>query len=542
MRIRTQLRVSAAIAVVVACVVAAALWSVVQSSSEADDERQLARVASREVSTLLVLTQEYPRHFSERAARQWVSGHARLMQALDEAQEHPGAREVLQPLHEAAQRLPDMFARLREIPSLRESPITLRRTELLIDQLTSETQALVDGLDEWSRDAALAHRQAQQRFRRVVMLSVGALALLLFAQAAWVSRRVLRPLRHFDAAVRAVEGGELGVRTGLSSSDELGRLSRSFDAMTQAVAERTRQAQEEVARRERSEQRVRTITDNVPALVAYISPQGTYEFVNAQYTELLGHAADSLIGQPLRNSPLEEDSLARREQQLARALAGEAVDFELIWTVDGTEHCLHTRYLPDIGPDGGVAGVYALSTDITALKAAERQLHELARTDPLTGLPNRRRFMERMDEAIARSHRAARPMALMYLDIDHFKAINDSRGHGGGDRVLEEFAQRLRAAVRITDTVARLAGDEFVIIVEGLNARTEAALVAEKIVAAMRAPIAVQDGEPVQATASIGVAVLGLGRQSAEELLAQADAALYAAKRKGRNGFSVSTY
>ncbi len=534
--IRIRLRVSAALAVAVACAVAAALTAVVHSSGAAEEEQERARQAAREVSVLLVLTQEYPRYFSARAAEQWQHGHARLTTAL--AQAAPRARETkaLEQLREAARGLPALFARLRETPSTPP-----QRVELLVDQLTNQTQALVDGIYEWSRGAAQAHREAQQRFRRVVMVSVGALAILLFGQAFWFARRVLRPLRRIEAATRAVESGRMDVTIGIESDDELGRLSHSFDAMTQSLAERTRELQDEAARREESERRVRTITDNVPALVAYLTPQSTYEFVNAYYGRVLGVDAKSLIGQSLRATTLDEAALARREAELARALAGEAVSFELAWQVNGEEHCLHTRYLPDKRPDGSVAGVYALSTDITAMKLAERQLHELARVDTLTGLPNRRRFLEKLDEAMARSPRAQRPMALMYLDIDHFKSINDTRGHGVGDAVLQEFAQRLRAAVRVTDTVARLAGDEFVIIVEGLNAREEASLVAAKIVAGMSAPMAVEGGD-LQVTTSIGVAAVGPDMRSADELLAQADAALYAAKRAGRNTFSVSAY
>ena len=477
-----------------------------------------------------------PRYFSARVAEQWEHGHARLSTALAQAAPRAREAEALEQLREAAQRLPALFTRLRETPSMPQ-----RRIELLVDQLTNETQALVDGIYEWSRAAAQVHRQAQQRFRQVVAVSVGALALLLFGQAFWFARRVLRPLRRIEAATRAVESGRLDVRIGVESDDELGRLSRSFDAMTQSLAERTRQLQDEARRREESERRVRTITDNVPALVAYLTPQGTYEFVNAYYGQVLGVQPQSLIGRSLRASRLDGPAMARRDQALARALAGEAVSFELAWQVDGEEHCLHTRYLPDKRPDGSVAGVYALSTDITAMKAAERRLHELARVDTLTGLPNRRHFLEKLDEAMARSPRAQRPMALMYLDIDHFKSINDSRGHGVGDAVLQQFADRLRAAVRITDTVARLAGDEFVIIIEGLNVREEASLVAGKIVASMGTPMAVDGGE-VAVTTSIGVAVLGPEMRSADELLAQADAALYAAKRAGRNTFSVSAF
>ncbi len=534
MSIRTRLRVSAVLAVAVACAVAAALAAAVYASAQAEQEQERARAAAREVSLLLVLTQEYPRYFSARVADQWQHAHARLSDALAAAAPRVREGEALEQLRAAARQLPAQFARLRETPSR-----PARRIELLVDQLTNEAQALVDGVYEWSRAAAQAQREAQQRFRNVAGVSVGALALLLFGQAFWFARRVLRPLRRIEEATRAVEAGRLDVRIGIDSDDELGHLAHSFDAMTQSLAERTRQLQDEAARREASERRVRTITDNVPALVAYLSPQSTYEFVNAYYGRVLGVDAQSLIGRSLRETSLDAAALATREAHLARALAGEPVSFEIEWDVGGETRCLHTRYLPDKRPDGSVAGVYALSTDITAMKAAERQLHELARVDALTGLPNRRRFLEKLDEALARSPRAQRPMALMYLDIDHFKAINDTRGHGVGDAVLQEFAQRLRAAVRATDTVARLAGDEFVIIIEGLNAREEASLVAAKIVAGMAVPMAV-DGGALQVTTSIGVAAAGPDMRSADELLARADAALYAAKRAGRNTFSLS--
>ena len=323
MPIRTQLRVSAALAVVVACAVAAALMAAVYSSNQAERDQERARAAAREVSVLLVLTQEYPRYFSARVAEQWQNAHARLSTALAQAAPHAREGEALEQLRAAAERLPDQFARLRETPST-----PARRVEMLVDQLTNETQALVDGIYEWSRSAAQVHRQAQQRFRNAVGVSVGALAILLFGQAFWFARRVLRPLRRIEAATRAVESGRLDVRIGIEGDDELGHLSHSFDAMTQSLAERTRQLQDEAARREESERRVRTITDNVPALVAYLTPDATYEFVNAYYGRVLGVDAQSLIGRSLRDTTLDPAAVAEREAQLARALAGEPVSFE----------------------------------------------------------------------------------------------------------------------------------------------------------------------------------------------------------------------
>lgn len=180
---------------------------------------------------------------------------------------------------------------------------------------------------------------------------------------------------------------------------------------------------------------------------------------------------------------------------------------------------------------------------MTALKAIEFQLQALARVDTLTGLPNRRQFEERLDEALSRSTRTRRPMALLFLDVDHFKAINDRLGHGTGDLVLQEFAKRLQSTIRITDTAARLAGDEFVIILEGLNVIAEAQLVASKLVTAIRSPMRFAD-EELCVTSSVGVAYrIGDGDDiTAKELVERADRALYRAKEAGRNNFEVTTF
>lgn len=164
---------------------------------------------------------------------------------------------------------------------------------------------------------------------------------------------------------------------------------------------------------------------------------------------------------------------------------------------------------------------------------AEAALEAQARTDPLTGLHNRRMFEETFDAAIARARRTNTALALAYLDIDHFKQINDTLGHGAGDLVLVEFARRLTGAVRATDTVARLAGDEFVVIFENLADPALPAAMGQKILAAMQGDFTVEDGF-VSVSTSVGIATGTVDGATIGQFLASADAALYAAKQAGR--------
>lgn len=171
-------------------------------------------------------------------------------------------------------------------------------------------------------------------------------------------------------------------------------------------------------------------------------------------------------------------------------------------------------------------------------RLAENNLVTLARTDPLTGIHNRRMFEEVFKVALGRADRNQRYLALAYLDIDRFKHINDTHGHGIGDQVLVEFARRLTAAVRTTDSVSRLAGDEFVVIFESLSGDVEAATLAEKILGSIRPPFVVGD-LALTVTTSIGIAFNSNGNASAAEFMEASDQALYEAKTAGRNGYAV---
>lgn len=179
---------------------------------------------------------------------------------------------------------------------------------------------------------------------------------------------------------------------------------------------------------------------------------------------------------------------------------------------------------------------YALSQ---RRERAEQELHRLATTDVLTGLHNRRMLDDFLPKALARATRAGQQVGLAILDIDHFKDINDTLGHAAGDQVLVEFARRLVGAVRTTDTVARLAGDEFVIVFEQLATNTEIDVLGRKIVDAMREPF-LGGGAQRAVTASIGIALTTSPAVTVDEIMRAADQALYGVKAAGRNGFAVN--
>jgi diguanylate cyclase (GGDEF)-like protein len=191
-----------------------------------------------------------------------------------------------------------------------------------------------------------------------------------------------------------------------------------------------------------------------------------------------------------------------------------------------------SHYVPDRDADGQVQGYFSFNFDITRLKLAEAELDRLARKDSLTGVSNRRDFEEQLERAVKHCAQRGDDLALLCLDLDHFKTVNDRFGHPVGDAVIQAFAQRLRSVLREEDVVARLGGDEFMLLIRS-PAPDVAAIVAEKVLAAMREPIHV-DGRDLQVGVSIGIAVSS-GGLSASQLMSLADQALYQAKAAGRN-------
>jgi len=177
-----------------------------------------------------------------------------------------------------------------------------------------------------------------------------------------------------------------------------------------------------------------------------------------------------------------------------------------------------------------------LQAEIVERRQAEARVHHMAYHDALTGLPNRALLAERLDRALLAARRDGRGLALMFLDLDRFKAINDSLGHATGDHLLQEVARRLCRVVRASDTVARLGGDEFVVLVPGVRALEECALVGDKIIEALAGPVSFE-GRTLHTSTSIGIALYPDDGADVDSLMRKADAAMYQAKAAGRNNY-----
>jgi diguanylate cyclase (GGDEF)-like protein/PAS domain S-box-containing protein len=287
-----------------------------------------------------------------------------------------------------------------------------------------------------------------------------------------------------------------------------------------------------------SEKRLKLLTDNLPVLIAYLDQERKFLFLNHTFQHWFGIDPQPLMGRHLA-AGIGGEHYDMARPHLDQAYQGQMVTYEIQTRIGASLRTLETTFVPEVATDGQVLGIYSLTHDTTRMKEIEARLKQLARVDSLTGIANRLMFEEILQQAIVRARRSRKPMALAYLDIDHFKEINDTRGHGAGDLVLKEFASRLLASVRASDTVARLAGDEFVIVFEQVVNVEEAARLAAKIVEAMRPPFTL-DATPRHVTTSIGVALHEGDEESGAELLARADSALYTAKRNGRDGYVIA--
>jgi diguanylate cyclase (GGDEF)-like protein/PAS domain S-box-containing protein len=287
----------------------------------------------------------------------------------------------------------------------------------------------------------------------------------------------------------------------------------------------------------RSEQRLRTIADSMPAMIFYLDAKQRFVFANAAYERTFG-GGRNVTGRYL-GDVLDTASYAQRKPWLVRAYAGERVSFELEQMLDGAARWFEFNYIPQRDDaEREVVGIHALVLDITQVRHEEARLTQLAEVDPLTGLANRAGFMQRLARALARSRDQQTTLAAMYLDVDHFKTINDTHGHAVGDALLKAFAARLVASLRSSDLAGRLGGDEFAVISEGVKRREYAAAVAAKIVTAMRKPFVIGDLS-LRVSTSIGLA-FGTGAETADAILERADQALYAVKQAGRNGYRVA--
>lgn len=268
---------------------------------------------------------------------------------------------------------------------------------------------------------------------------------------------------------------------------------------------------------------------------------GNIQWVNEAFTRLSGYTPQDALGRNPRFMKSGKQSQEYYKRLWTTLLKGEIWYSETIERrKDGGFYTVQQTITPIRSSRGEITHFISIHEDITAKKETEARIERLAHYDGLTSLPNRALFYDRLRQAGRLAARNHHSVALLFLDLDRFKAVNDSFGHAVGDLLLQAVAGRLKDCMRESDTVARLAGDEFTIILPHITARADAAMVAEKILAALATPFQL-DGHEIRTSASIGIALYPDDARDEEDLVKLADAAMYTAKTQGRNLFRFYT-
>jgi diguanylate cyclase len=270
------------------------------------------------------------------------------------------------------------------------------------------------------------------------------------------------------------------------------------------------------------------ILDLMPDAVCVVTAEGHFLYVNASFERILGYAPEEVIGRRIFEL-IHPDDRAATVHQAEQVMAGVPQRHFRNRYIHRDGHSVDiqwsARWLPEHGVRIGVAH------EVTELRHAERELEHRASHDPLTGLPNRHRLQSELQYAITHAAQTGEGLAVLYLDLDGFKAVNDRGGHEAGDRLLCDVAQRLQDGLRQGDLVARVGGDEFVVLLPGCRDTEAARAIAESLRARLSPPYTLPDGA-FQLDASVGIACFPLDGSDPDTLMAQADRAMYAAKRE----------
>jgi diguanylate cyclase (GGDEF)-like protein/PAS domain S-box-containing protein len=303
-----------------------------------------------------------------------------------------------------------------------------------------------------------------------------------------------------------------------------------MNTLEQAVEERTRELSN-----------ANIIVQNSPVILYRLRGEPSFPLIYISHNiTKLGYEPETLLGSPnWAQHLIHPDDQPKVGEAMARVLEkdaqGASIEFRLC-AGDGSLHWVENRYVPVRNKEGRLVEVEGIFIDITERKAAEEKIALLARTDGLTGLANRTTFTERLRQVFAASRRGAMPFAILYLDLDKFKPVNDTLGHPIGDLLLQEVSARLQRCTRETDLVARLGGDEFAVLQCEMLEPANAGELAGKIRSALARPYLI-NGNEVNISVSIGICPYDPEIAEADAMLVQADRALYRSKEQGRNQY-----
>ena len=360
------------------------------------------------------------------------------------------------------------------------------------------------------------------------LLTSFSFALLFMFLIGKLTRNLSRPLDHLSESMARAQRGEIGVRAKPDGPRDIARMAHAFNRMMTELEER--EAALRIAATAFEAEEGMMVTDAQAHIIQ----------INQAFTDLTGYAAEEVIGK----SP----AILRSDRQ-------SGVFYERMWTSlqrdrswqgeiwdrrkNGEIFPAWLSITAVVDKDGKVTNYVGAYVDFTERKKAENEIHHLAFYDPLSQLPNRRLLLDRLRQGIAAGARNHTGGALMFIDLDNFKTLNDTKGHGIGDLLLIEVSRRLQACVREGDTVSRFGGDEFVLLLEGLSedsahAAVQARAVGEKVLQSISQPYQLEGAE-FHSSSSMGITLFINYKDTLDELLKQADTAMYEAKKSGRN-------
>jgi diguanylate cyclase (GGDEF)-like protein/PAS domain S-box-containing protein len=381
--------------------------------------------------------------------------------------------------------------------------------------------------------------EAQVRQALGIVVGVAALGLLLaLGGALYVARNVSRPMQLLSTAALRLSRGERNVTVDLNSRDEIGELAASFNTMSQAL--QTSAADLHL--------RERAIESSFNAImIASLTRQDfPIEYVNPAFTRITGYALDEtigrgvnfLVGEDNQQLPFQEIRLALRERREGHAVLRS-------YRKDGTPFWNEVYVAPVRSEEGEPEHFIAIFNDITEARNDAEQLAHQAQYDPLTGLANRSLLMDRLKQAIVGGQRRKDHIMLAFIDLDDFKLVNENLGHAKGDELLKIVASRLLSSVRASDTVARMSGDKFILLLHSnapneLTVESHITELVRRVLDNIVQP-AMLAGQDVRISCSIGLASYPQDGQDAEALLRNAESAMYGAKEQGRNRFKFFT-
>lgn len=285
-----------------------------------------------------------------------------------------------------------------------------------------------------------------------------------------------------------------------------------------------------------------SLINAIPAPVFYKNEDGIYTGCNEHFVQYLGRSRDEIVGQTVYGVAPSTMAEVYHKADLDLIRQGGSQVYETsVAHGDGTVHdvMFHKAVFRKANNDPG--GIIGVMLDITERKRLEEKLLSLASLDDLTNLANRRELDNSLTQALARSERSNTQLALLFIDMDGFKNVNDKYGHEAGDEVLKMIASRIVTLLRKSDIAGRMGGDEFAVILEGSVSLEATALVAQKLLATLSAPYTLSCGEVSGVSASIGIAFAPADGNGLKHLLSKADTAMYEAKNLGKNRYVMAT-